>query len=355
MRSRIAAALVGAGLLAACGGQGGTPGTTASAPAPAAAPRPAANAGQPLATVGDKTITQGDVETHIAARLVELDNERYEAMKQGLDELISEELFTQEAKARGVTPEALEEQEINAKIPEPADADVQKVYDENKDRLQGQTLEQIKPRIVAYLKSQQEQQRRDAYIGELRGKHKTTVNLKPPVVDVATAGRPEKGGKNAPVTIIEFSDYECPFCKRAESVVDQVTSTYGDKVKVVFRDFPLPFHANARPAAEAANCAGSMGKFWEYHGKLFANQSALTPDKLNSYATEVGLDGQKFSECLAQKPHAAAIDKDIEDGQKVGVSGTPAFFINGRMLSGAQPFEKFKELIDEELASAGKS
>ncbi len=351
MLSRIAAALVGAGLLAACGGQSSTPGTT-SAPA---ATKPAAGTGQPLATVGEKTITQGDVETHVAARLVELDNERYEAMKQGLDELIAEELFTQEAKTRGVTPEALMEQEVVAKIPEPSDADVQKVYDENKERLQGQTLEQIKPRIVAYLKGQQEQQRRDAYIAELRTKHKTTVSLRPPIVEVATAGRPEKGGRDAAVTIIEFSDYECPFCKRAEGVVDQVVSTYGDKVKVVFRDFPLPFHANARPAAEAANCAASQGKFWEYHGKLFANQTALTPDKLNGYATEIGLDGQKFSECLAQKPHAAAIDKDIEDGQKVGVSGTPAFFINGRMLSGAQPFEKFKELIDEELAAAGKS
>jgi protein-disulfide isomerase len=352
MRSRIAAALVGAGLLAACGGQSGSTGTT-SAPAPAA--KPAANAGQPLATVGDRTITQGDVEKHVAARLIELDNERYEALRQGLDELVAEELFAQEAKARGVTPEALEEQEIVAKIPEPNDADVQKVYDENKDRLQGQTLDQIKPRIVAYLKQQGDAQRREAFITELRAKHKTTIALKPPVVEVATAGRPEKGGKNAPVTIIEFSDYECPFCKRAEGVVDQVMSTYGDKVKVVFRDFPLPFHANARPAAEAANCANAQGKFWEYHGKLFANQSALTPDKLNGYATEVGLDGSKFSECLAQKPHAAAIDKDIEDGQKVGVSGTPAFFVNGRMLSGAQPFEKFKELIDEELAAAGKS
>jgi protein-disulfide isomerase len=352
MRSRIAAAIVGAGLLAACGGQGGTPGTTS---APTSAAKPAANAGQPLATVGDRTITQGDVETHVAARLIELDNERYEAMRQGLDELVAEELFAQEAKARGVTPEVLEEQEIVAKIPEPGDADVQKVYDENKDRLQGQTLDQIKPRIVAYLKQQSEAQRRDAYITELQAKYKTTITLRPPVVEVATAGRPEKGGKNASVTIIEFSDYECPFCKRAESVVDEVMSAYGDKIKVVFRDFPLPFHANARPAAEAANCAAAQGKFWEYHAKLFANQAALTPDKLNAYAGEIGLDQAKFSECLAQKPHAAAIDKDIEDGQKVGVSGTPAFFINGRMLSGAQPFEKFKELIDEELAAAGKS
>jgi protein-disulfide isomerase len=349
MWSKIAAALVGAGLLAACGGQGGTPGTTSSPGATKSAP------GQPLATVGDRTISQADVEQHIAARLVELDQERYEAVKQGLDELVAEELFTQEAKARNLTPEALEEQEIIGKIPEPSDADVQKVYDENKDRLEGQSLETIKPRIVAYLKGQQGMQRREAYITELKAKHKTVVLLRPPVVEVAAAGRPEKGGKNASVTIIEFSDYECPFCKRAEGVVDQVMSAYGDKVKVVFRDFPLPFHANARPAAEAANCAAAQGKFWEYHGKLFANQAALSPDNLNSYATEIGLDQTKFAECVAQKPFAAAIDKDIADGQKVGVSGTPAFFINGRMLSGAQPFEKFKELIDEELATAGKS
>jgi protein-disulfide isomerase len=352
MRSTFAAALVSAALLAGCGGQSSTPGTT-SAPAPAA--KTAAAPGQPLATVGDKTITQGDVEQHVAARLVEIDQERYEAIKQGLDELVAEELFAQEAKARGLTAEALEEQEVIGKTPEPTDADVQKVYDDNKDRLEGQTLDQIKPRIVAYLKGQTGMQRREAFITELKAKHKTTISLRPPVVDVATAGRPEKGGANAPVTIVEFSDYECPFCKRAEGVVDQVMATYGDKVKVVFRDFPLPFHANARPAAEAANCANAMGKFWEYHGKLFANQNALTVDRLNGYAVELGLDPQKFSDCLAQKPHAAAIDKDIEDGQKVGVSGTPAFFINGRMLSGAQPFEKFKELIDEELAAAAKS
>jgi protein-disulfide isomerase len=349
MRSKIAAALLSAGLVAACGGQ--------SKPVTSGTPSPANSAAssQPLATVGDKTITQGDVEEHVASRLVEIDNERYEALKQGVDELVAVTLFEQEAKARGITAEALEEQEVVAKVPEPTDADVQKVYDENKDRLEGQTLDMVKPRIVAYLKGQQGAQRREAFVNELKAKYKTAILLRPPVVDVATAGRPEKGGKNAPVTIIEFSDYECPFCRRAEGVVDQVVTTYGDKVKVVFRDFPLPFHANARPAAEAANCAASMGKFWEYHGKLFANQQALEPDKLNAYATEVGLDQQKFAECLAKKPHAAAIDKDIEDGQRVGVSGTPAFFINGRMLSGAQPFDKFKELIDEELAAAGKS
>jgi protein-disulfide isomerase len=308
-------------------------------------------ADKPVATVGTRTISQAELDDHIRAKLIELDNERYEAMRDGLDELVSKELMKQEAKARKTTPEALKKDEIEAKIAAPTDAEVQKLYDENKAQLGGQTLEQIKPRIVDYLKNQKEEERRQAFIAELKTKYKTTIALKPPVINVETAGRPEKGGANAPVTIVMFSDYQCPFCKRAETVVDEVMKAYGDKVKLVFRDYPLPMHPNARPAAEAAACANAQGKYWPYHEKLFANQSALEEDKLKGYAKDVGLDMTKFDDCLAKKPFTAAIDKDVADGGKVGVNGTPAFFINGRMLSGAQPFEKFKEVIDEELAS----
>jgi protein-disulfide isomerase len=309
-----------------------------------------------VATVGDRTITRAELEDHVRPKLIELENDRYEALREGLDGLIADELVKREAKARGMTIEELEKVEVTGKTPAPSDADVQKVYDENKAQLGGQTLEQIKPRIVEYLKQQKAEERRQAFIGELKAKYKTTVLLRPPVVDVAAAGRPEKGGgAKAPVTIIEFSDYQCPFCKRAEDSVDKVMKTYGDKVRLVFRDYPLPMHPLARPAAEAANCANAQGKFWDYHAKLFANQGALGEDKLKEYAKDVGLDGAKFDQCLADKQFKAAIDKDIADGSKVGVNGTPAFFINGRMLSGAQPFEKFKEVIDDELSAKGVS
>jgi protein-disulfide isomerase len=305
----------------------------------------------PVATVGDRPITRAELEAHVRPRLIEIETERYDALREGLDEMIATELFKQEAKARGTTPEALEKAEVEAKIPKPTDAEVQSVYDENKEQIGNQTLDQIKPRIVEYLQQQKGAERREAFINELKAKYKTKVALRPPVVEVATAGRPEKGGKQAPVTIIEFSDYQCPFCKRAEDVVDQVMKAYGDKVKVVFRDYPLPMHPEARLAHEAANCANAQGKFWDYHRKLFANQSALSEANLKTYAKEVGLDQAKFDECLAKKQFKAAVDKDLEDGAKVGINGTPAFFINGRMLSGAQPFEKFKEVIDEELAN----
>jgi protein-disulfide isomerase len=305
-----------------------------------------------LATVGGTTITRAQLEAHVKPKLIEIDNERYEALREGLDELVAEELLKQEAKARNVTPEALTQTEIVAKVEQPSDADIQKLYDDNKDELQGQTLEQVKPQIVQYLSQAKVAERRDAFLSELKAKYKTNVALRPPIVAVETAGRPEKGGgAKAPITVIMFSDYQCPFCKRGEDVIDKVMETYGDKVRLVFRDYPLPMHPQARPAADAANCAHQQGKFWEYHAKLFNNQSKLADSDLKGYAKELGLDEAKFAKCLTDKPYKAAIDKDVADGSKIGVNGTPAFFINGRMLSGAQPFEKFKEIIDEELAA----
>jgi protein-disulfide isomerase len=303
----------------------------------------------PVATVGTRSITRDELEKHVKPKLIEIDNERYEALREGLDELIAEELVKQEAAARKTTPEALEKAEVLDKITAPTDEEIQKLYDENKDALNNAPLEGVKPRLVDYLKQQKAEERREAFVGELRAKYKTTVALSPPVVAVATAGRPERGAAKAPVTIIEFSDYECPFCKRAEPVVDKVLGHYKDQVRLVFRDFPLGMHEHARGAAEAANCANAQGKFWEYHQKLFAAKD-LAPEKLKAMAGEVGLDQAKFDQCLEKAEFKAGIDKDIADGNEAGVTGTPAFFINGRMLSGAQPFEKFKEVIDEELA-----
>src|SRR5438093_1262750 len=309
-----------------------------------------------VATVGEHAITRAQLEEHVRAKLIELENQRYELLREGLDEMIADELVKQEASARKTTPADLEKQEVAAKVAEPSDEEIQKVYDANKAQLGSQTLEQIKPRIVEYLTQQGIQRRRQAFVEELKKAHKTTVELRPPVIEVATAGRPERGGgTKAPVTIIEFSDYQCPFCGRAESTVDEVMKHYGNKVRLVYRDFPLPMHAQARPASEAASCANAQGKFWEYHATLFANQTALGEDQLKEYAKNVGLDAAKFDQCLKDKPFKAAIDKDVADGERVGVNGTPAFFINGRMLSGALPFDKFKEVIDEQLAPAAET
>ena len=305
-----------------------------------------------VATVGGDSISRDDVEKRVRPQLIEVENNRYEILEQGLNEAVAEKLLEKEAKSRGVSVSDLRKTEIEAKVPPPSDEDIQKLYDQNKAQLGGQTLDELKPKIQQYLVGQASAAREAAYIEELKKKYPTTVTLEPPKIQVDTAGRESRGGgADAPVTIVAFSDYECPFCKRAETTVAQVMQTYGNDVRYVHRDFPLPFHAHANEAAQAARCAGDQKKFWEYHDKIFA-ASDLGSDALKQTATDLGLDRTKFDECLASGKFKAQIDADVAAGSEVGVNGTPAFFINGRMLSGAQPFEKFKETIDAEIARA---
>ena len=303
------------------------------------------------ATVGSASISRTELDKHVKPRLIEIDNERFEALKEGLDEMVAAELMKQEAAARKITPEQLEQQEVTAKVTDPTDAEVQQVFDANKAQLQGQALEAVKPRIVEFLKEQKGGARKAQFIEELKAKYKTVVNLKAPVIVVGTGGRPEKGPKDAAITMIVFSDYECPYCRKAEEAVEQVLKTYEGKIKYVFRDYPLPFHQKARPAAVAANCANAQGKYWEFNQKLFVVD--LSAESYKKVAADLGLDAKKFDECLT-KNDQKSIEQDLADGGAVGVNGTPAFFINGRMLSGAQPAEAFKEIIDQELAQAAQ-
>lgn len=179
-------------------------------------------------------------------------------------------------------------------------------------------------------------------------------------VDVSIDDDPMEGDKKAPVTIVEFSDFECPFCGRfVQGTYPQIVSEYIDKgkVRLVFRDFPLGFHQFAKTAALAANCAREQGgdeMYFKYHDKVFGNQQELSVENLKEWAKDLGVDASKFNSCLDSKKYEAEVDNDYNQGQTYGVSGTPAFFINGRLLSGAQPFSAFKTLIDEELAKVGK-
>lgn len=167
--------------------------------------------------------------------------------------------------------------------------------------------------------------------------------------EVSADDDPVKGPNSAKVTIIEFSDFQCPFCGRAQATLNQIQDTYGDDVKFVFRDFPLGFHENAQKSAEAAECAHEQGKFWEYHDLLFENQEALAVTDLKGYAAELDLDTKQFNECLDSGKYEEEVKSDMDDGIAAGVKGTPAFFINGRSIVGAQPFANFKKVIDEEL------
>jgi protein-disulfide isomerase len=191
---------------------------------------------------------------------------------------------------------------------------------------------------------------RATLVEALKAKTTVTISLEPPRAEVADDGRPARGPSSAKVEVIEFSDFQCPFCQRANPTVEQVLKTYGDKIRFVYRHYPLPNHPNARPAAEAAACAEAQGRFWEYHDRLFANPTKLTDTDLKAHAAAVGLDTARFDTCFDNRQQKAEVDADIAAADAVGVTGTPAFFVNGRMIDGAQPFDSFKRVIDEELA-----
>jgi len=166
---------------------------------------------------------------------------------------------------------------------------------------------------------------------------------------VNTKGSPARGPESAPVTLVEFSDFQCPYCSRVTPTLDQIKEEYGDKVRVVFKHLPLRIHSKAPAAHAAAEAAHRQGKFWEMHDKIFANQREMSPEKYEEYAVEIGLDVDQFKRDVADDAVKSRVDADANEAATLGVSGTPGFFINGRFMSGARPFNSFKSIIDEEL------
>ena len=329
---------------------------TAPPAKPSASAEEAQDPKAPMARWGGETVTAGDLDDLVKKDLRRAENEyrerAYEMRKAALDSLIAKRLVEAKAKAAGKTTEQLVESEVLARIPEPSPDEVKDLYERAK--ASGRPvppIDQARPDIIRFLKQQKAQEALRGYYDKLRAEAKVEVLLppwRPPRVEVAADG-PSRGPAKAPVTIVEFSDFECPYCGRAESVVSQVLSAYGDKVRLVYRDYPLPFHPNAPKAAEAAHCAGDQGKYWDMHGRLFANQQKLSETDLKDHAKGLGLDAVKFEKCLASGEKAALVEANKKAGSEVGVTGTPAFFINGVMLSGAQPFSEFKSVIDKEL------
>ena len=300
-----------------------------------------------VATVGGQQITREQLEERIRGRLVELDIERYEALKEGLDDLVDDMLLESEAKGRSLSVDALLDAEVEKKITAPTDADVQRFYAENQNQLGGQPLEDLKQSIELYLRQQRNAEQRDAFVDGLRKARGVTILLKPPTIAVQAEG-PTRGPANAPVTIVEFSDFGCPYCRRAAATLEQVLETYGEKVRLVYRHYPL--QPNSQRAAEAASCANESGKFWPYHDLLFANPDAHADADLKRYAKDVGLEEGAFTTCLDSGQGTKVVERDTADGDAAGVTGTPSFFINGRPLSGALPYDAFKQAIEEALA-----
>jgi protein-disulfide isomerase len=320
----------------------------------AKAAAPAAAGDRVVATVDGQPITLSQVEEVAGSRLAQLRNQEYQLRRQGLDELIARRLADKEAAARGISADELMRTEVEAKVPAITEAEQKAFYEQNKGRFGAMPEAEALKQIEAYFRQQRVRERQQQFVAELKAKSAVRITLDPPRVAVEATDDPSRGPANAPVTIVEFSDFQCPFCARVNPTLQQVKDTYGDTIRVVFRDFPLlQIHPQAAKAAEAATCANEQGKFWEMHDRLFANQQKLQVADLKQHAADLGLNAEAFNQCLDSGKHEAEWRKDLEDGAKYGLSGTPAFFINGRLISGAQPLEAFTEIINEELQNKG--
>jgi protein-disulfide isomerase len=304
------------------------------------------------ARVGSTVITHEQLELHAASQLSKIRQDEYNVRARALNEMIDEMLIEAAAKKAGKTSEAFMAENLDAKVTEPNEAEISAFYERVKAQAQGQTLEQLRPRLIESLKNQQRGKVYGELIAQMRKETGVTVLLEPPRAAVTVDDDPALGPTSAPITIVAFSDYQCPYCKRVEPTIKELRDKYGDKLQYVFRDYPLSFHPFAQKAGEAAGCAMEQGKFWEMHEKLFTNNTQLQTENLKKYAGELGLNADQFNSCLDSGKRAKEVTDDMEAGSKVGVTGTPAFFINGRFLNGAVPIDQFTEIIEDELARA---
>ena len=308
----------------------------------------------PAARVGDEVITIEELEQAVKPQLAKLEEQRYEILDQRLDQLIGERLLAQEAKRRNISVEDLLKTEVLAKAPDVPDSDVTAFINQNRGRLPKMDDKELRLKVWDHLRSQKVNEQRQSYLQGLRGQGKVTVLLQEPAsarYDVSGDRGFSRGPKDAPVTIVEFSDFQCPFCKTANATIKQVLDKYPGKVRLVFRDYPLAsLHPQAPKAHEAARCAGDQAKFWEYHDLLFERSPKIAPQDLKQYAQELKLNATAFDQCLDSGKYTAEVDKDFQEGVGLGLTGTPSFFINGKQIVGAQPLAAFQRVVDGELA-----
>ena len=313
-----------------------------------------------VASVNGEAITEQQVLTAAKAELARLDanrpqpqaayeRARLEILWNALNPLIEEKLIAAEAVRQSITKERLLEVEVESNIETPSPAEVDAFYEANKAQIPG-VKAQVLPQVRQYMIDASRRRYRNMMIEGLRRYHRVVTYLDPLRTQIATAGYPAHGPANAPVTLVEFADFECPFCGGLYPTLKQIEKNYADKVRFVYRQFPLVnMHPHAQKAAEASLCANEQGKFWEFHDSMFSRQQQLEIADLKQRAVTLKMDTAAFNQCLDSGKHAATIRRDQEDGRKSGVSSTPTLFINGRQINGNRPYNDLRAIIEDEL------
>lgn len=305
------------------------------------------------ASVGGEQISEKDLNAGIESDIYDAEFKVYEIKFGKLQAMLLEKFMNQDPNKKGLSNDDFLTKFI-AKDIKITEAQMEKFIKERQIPKE-QINPEIKERIKQYLEIEAKKLAVDKWIAGKTSKNPVEVYInKPtrPVFDVNIANAPFKGGASAKVTIVEYSDFQCPFCSKGAAVIAEIEKKYGNKVKVAFKNFPLPFHSQAKIAANAALCANEQSSklFWKMHDALFADQTKLEKNNLLESAKKLGIKEADFKTCLESEKHKASIETDIAEGQKIGIKSTPTFFVNGKLVSGALPLEVFSEIIDEELA-----
>jgi len=306
-----------------------------------------------VASVAGKPILASTITERLKPVIYKLRLNEYEIQKAAVERTINDLLLIAEANKRNIAPEEIVRLEVTEKAKAPTDADVAKFYSDNKARINGD-FNSVRNQIAEYLLEEDRRRLEKALSERLRKTSDVRILISEPqrpVQLISTDDDPSRGEINAPVTIVEFTDFQCPACAAMHPVLEEVLKSYASKVRFVVRDFPLNQHANARKAAEAANAAHAQGKFFEYARLLFQHQNALDVPSLKKYATELGLDRRRFDADLDAGTYAAEVRHDIDDGEIYGIDSTPTIFVNGRVLRSLNA-EGLRAAIDEALASS---
>jgi len=313
-----------------------------------------------LATVDGVPITETQARTEGAAALDSLElqvlkekasaaRNEHRIIEEAVERIIEDKLLKSEAEKQGISKEELMAREVLRKGTEPTAEEIDNFYTANKQRIT-RPKEEVLPQIGKYLRQQQESRLKEEFFDRLKKEHQVVRMIEPFRYNVNAAGRPSMGPANAPVSLVVFSDFQCPYCNMFSETLKQIMKNYEKKVRLVFRQFPLTnIHASAHRAAEAALCAQDQGHFWEMHDLLFQDQSKLKDEDFKERAAKLGLDAPAFTSCLDSKRFNPQIEEDIKAGAAAGVDGTPALFVNGRFLYGNNPYEEISAALDEEL------
>ncbi len=306
-----------------------------------------------LARVDGESVTMADVDSLVGDRLAVMELEyrqnRYNLVELALQRSIRDRVLEKEAAARGLTREEFVAQLTQGRV-EVTEEEVVNFYRRNMGAFGGRRLEDMYDQIVEYLEERGYEEALDEAMTELSEAHEVVILLEPVRVEIDNEGSPAIGPRNAPVTLTEFSDFECPYCGRFFDTLNQLKSEYGDQLRIVFRQYPLETHPNAFKAAEASLCADEQDMFWPLHDLLFQEQDSLGVEAIKEKAGRLGLDAVAFAACLDSGKHAERIERDMREADRLGLNGTPFVFINGvQVPGGAAPYDVIATMIDQEL------